>query len=142
MRTLAHIEMPKGTKYKYELKDGILVIDRVLNQECPANYGYIPDTMCADGDALDVFIISSNPIVPLTEVSFTVVGMLQCEDDGKVDDKVIGVLEGEEHLHNIDEAKWAIRNYLTTYKPGFKVEEWLDVKDTIVSLTNYFVEEP
>ena len=46
----AIIEMPKGTRYKLELKDGVLVLDRPVKEPVPHNYGYIPGTLCGDGD--------------------------------------------------------------------------------------------
>ncbi len=127
----AIIEIPKHSKYKYEIQDNKLILDRVLNQECPFNYGYIPNTLCGDGDPLDIFVISKDPIPAFTEVCYTVIGMLQCEDDGKMDDKVIAVLQGEEHLHDIDAAKWSIRNYLSTYKPGFHIESYVEKQEAL-----------
>lgn len=138
----AIIEIPKHSKYKYELKDDSLVLDRVLNQECPHNYGYIPNTLCGDGDPLDIFIISNDPIPSSTEVEYVVLGMLICEDNGKDDDKVVAILKGEEHLHDIDAAKWSIRNYLTTYKSGFKIESWADVSEALGCIEFWGTQSP
>lgn len=138
----AIVEVPKHSKYKYEVVEGKLFLDRVLNQECPYNYGYVPNTLCPDGDPLDIFIISKDPIPSFTYVDFTVIGMLQCEDEGQMDDKVIAVLKGEEHLHNIDEAKWNIRNFLSTYKSGFKIESWVDKEEALGCIEFWNVESP
>jgi inorganic pyrophosphatase len=129
----AIVEIPKGSFYKYENINHSfsLKIDRVLNQACPFNYGFVPNTRVEDGDPLDVFIISREAIPPLVTVEFTIIGMLKCVDNGDIDDKVIGVIRGEEHLHNLDEAKWQIRNFLSSYKSGFKIESFADEQETI-----------
>lgn len=138
----AVIEIPKHSKYKYEIVEDKLLLDRVLNQECPFNYGYIPNTLCGDDDPLDIFIISKDPIPSFTEVSFNVIGMLQCEDNGNMDDKVIAVLTGEEHLHDIDAAKWSIRNFLSTYKSGFKIESWVDKQEALGCIEFWNINSP
>ena len=64
------VEIPKGSIYKYEInKDtGKLALDRVISIPYPENYGYFPNTLAQDGDPLDVFLVSDQPIAPLTEV--------------------------------------------------------------------------
>src|SRR5215813_13038564 len=65
----AVIEIPKGSKMKYELdKDtGLLRVDRILHSAVhyPANYGFLPRTYCEDGDPLDVLVLGQEPVVPL-----------------------------------------------------------------------------
>lgn len=116
----AIVEIPKGSIYKYEIKDNELILDRVINQPIPYNYGYIPNTMCGDGDPLDIFILSKDYIPPTTKVSVLLLGVFQCLDNGDIDDKLIGVLIGEtsEDLLTVRDR---IRNYLETYKEGFEV---------------------
>jgi inorganic pyrophosphatase len=91
----ALIEIPKGSKCKYELdKDtGLLALDRVLYSAVhyPANYGFIPRTHAGDGDPLDILVLMSEAVVPLTIVRARVVGGLQMRDDKGEDDKVIAV---------------------------------------------------
>lgn len=116
----AVIEMPTGVPYKYEVEKGTgtLVLDRVLNQPVPFNYGYIPGTMAADGDPSDIFVISEVSIYPLTRVDAQLIGKFKCTDQGIPDDKYVSVLAGD---------KWAqddldlIKEYLETYKDGFQV---------------------
>jgi inorganic pyrophosphatase len=66
------IEVPKGSKNKYELdkETGLLRLDRVLYSAVhyPADYGFIPRTFCDDGDPLDALVISQEPVHPLTLV--------------------------------------------------------------------------
>ncbi|MGN0904725.1 MAG: inorganic diphosphatase, partial [Alphaproteobacteria bacterium] len=64
------IEVPKGSKYKYELdkKSGLIRVDRVLYSSVhyPANYGFIPRTYCDDRDPLDILVLGQEPVYPLT----------------------------------------------------------------------------
>ena len=131
MKLKAIVEMPKGSSYKYEVSKctGKLVLDRVLNQRIPHNYGYFPDTLSSDGDPLDCFILSKYPIPPLTEVEIEVLGILKCKDNGVQDDKVYGVLVGEEK-ENMG-ALTLIQNYLESYKEGFKVEELCSAEEAM-----------
>ena len=91
----AVIEIPKGSKNKYELdKDtGLLRLDRVLytSTHYPANYGFIPRTYADDGDPLDVLVLCSEPIYPMTLMRVYPIGVMRMIDDGKMDDKIIAV---------------------------------------------------
>ena len=91
----ALIEIPKGSKCKYEIdKDtGLLVLDRVLYSAVhyPANYGFIPRTLAGDGDPLDILVLMSEAVLPLTIVRSRVVGGLSMRDDKGEDDKIIAV---------------------------------------------------
>jgi len=89
------IEIPKGSKCKYELdkKTGLLMLDRVLYSSVhyPANYGFIPQTHAGDGDPLDVLVLMQEPVVPLTIVRARAIGGFMMRDDKGVDDKIIAV---------------------------------------------------
>lgn len=91
----AVIEIPKGGKCKYELdkSTGLLRLDRILytSTHYPANYGFIPRTYADDGDPLDVLVLCSEPIYPLTIVRVYPIGMMRMLDGGKMDDKIIAV---------------------------------------------------
>src|SRR5438105_3438845 len=91
----ALIEIPKGSKVKYELdKDtGILKVDRVLFSAVhyPANYGFIPRTYCDDGDPLDVLVLGQEPVVPMCIMYARAVGLMRMRDEKGLDDKVIAV---------------------------------------------------
>ena len=86
------IEIPKGSKAKYELdKDsGLLKLDRVLfsSVHYPANYGFIPRTYCDDHDPLDILVICSIDVVPMCIVEAKVIGVMQMIDSGEGDDKI------------------------------------------------------
>jgi inorganic pyrophosphatase len=89
------IEIPRGSKVKYELDKqlGILFVDRVLYSSVhyPANYGFIPRTLAGDGDPLDVLVLMQEPVAPLTLVRARAIAGFPMVDDKGVDDKIIAV---------------------------------------------------
>lgn len=91
----AVVEIPKGSKCKYELDkaSGLLMLDRVLyaSVHYPANYGFIPRTLAGDGDPLDVLVLMQEPVVPLTIVRARAIGGFFMRDEKGVDDKIVAV---------------------------------------------------
>jgi inorganic pyrophosphatase len=89
------IEIPKGSKNKYELdkETGLLRLDRVLYSAVyyPADYGFIPRTYCDDGDPLDVLVLAEEPVHPLTIVEARAIGVMRMRDEKGIDDKVLAV---------------------------------------------------
>lgn len=89
------IEIPRGSKVKYELDKtyGVLKVDRILHSSVhyPANYGFIPRTYCPDFDPLDVLVLSSEPVNPLSLVRASAIGAIRMRDEGLEDDKLIAV---------------------------------------------------
>lgn len=94
-RFYAVIEISKGGKNKYELdkETGMLKLDRVLftSTHYPANYGFIPRTFASDNDPLDVLVLCSEQIQPMTIVECSPIGVLIMEDSGARDEKIIAV---------------------------------------------------
>ena len=92
---VAVIEIPKGSKKKYELdkETGLIILDRVLHTSThyPANYGFIPRTYGDDGDPLDVLVLCSEEIDPLTLVRCYPIGYISMLDGGKNDEKIIAI---------------------------------------------------
>jgi inorganic pyrophosphatase len=91
----AYIEIPAGSKLKYELDKptGLLKVDRVLYSSVhyPSNYGFIPRTYCPDGDPLDVLVLCQEPVAPGTLLRARAIGVMRMLDGGKEDDKIIAV---------------------------------------------------
>ena len=91
----AYIEIPKGSKVKYELDKatGLIRVDRVLFSAVhyPANYGFIPRTYCDDGDPLDVLVLGQEPVYPLTIVEARAIGVMRMRDEKGIDDKIVAV---------------------------------------------------
>jgi inorganic pyrophosphatase len=89
------IEIPKGSKNKYELdkETGLLRLDRVLYSAVhyPADYGFIPRTFCDDGDPLDALVLGQEPVFPLTIVEARAIGVMRMRDEKGIDDKIVAV---------------------------------------------------
>ena len=89
------IEIEAGSKNKYEYDGdlGVFMYDRCLNSAMvyPASYGFIPGTLCEDGDPLDVLVVSPEPIKRATVVETKVLGYLDMDDEGDKDYKIVGV---------------------------------------------------
>ena len=89
------IEIPKGSKNKYELdkETGLLRLDRVLYSAVyyPADYGFIPRSFCEDGDPLDALVLSQEPVYPLTIVEARAIGVMRMRDEKGSDDKIVAV---------------------------------------------------
>ena len=92
---LAVIEIPKGSKKKYELdkQTGLIILDRILytSTHYPANYGFIPRTYADDNDPLDVLVLCSEAILPMTLVKCYPIGVIKMIDNGKNDEKIIAI---------------------------------------------------
>lgn len=91
----AYIEIPKGSKNKYELdkETGLLKLDRVLSTsvQYPANYGFIPKTYAEDEDPLDVLVLCQETIDQGIIVEVRPIGVMIMEDGGQLDQKIIAV---------------------------------------------------
>src|SRR5690349_17817901 len=89
------IEIPKGSKNKYELdkETGLLKLDRTLFSAVhyPADYGFIPRTYCDDGDPLDVLVLAAEPVYPLTLVDARAIGVMRMRDEKGIDDKILAI---------------------------------------------------
>ena len=131
----ALIEIPLGSKNKYELdKDtGRIRLDRVLYAAMiyPAEYGIIENTLAPDGDALDILVICSEPTFPGCTVPARVLGYLDMVDDGKLDYKLISVVDCDPRYDDVRELSdlapfvlKEIANFFANYKvlQGVKVE--------------------
>src|SRR5438270_9860810 len=90
----AYIEIPMGSKVKYELdkRTGLLRVDRVLYSAVhyPANYGFVPRTYCDDDDPLDVLVLGEE-VVPGVLLRAHAIGVMRMRDDKGIDDKIIAV---------------------------------------------------
>lgn len=106
----AIIEISNGSKGKYELdkESGLLILDRVMSSAVtyPANYGFIPQTYCDDKDPLDILVICSVDIMPMSLVEAKIIGVMNMVDGGEQDDKIIAVAKNDpvmNYINNIEE---------------------------------------
>lgn len=89
------VEIPRGSKNKYEVdkETGMIALDRVMHtaQDYPFDYGFVPQTLFDDGDALDVLLLTTHPLAPGILVRARPVAVLGMTDSGERDDKIIAV---------------------------------------------------
>ncbi|MCU0959463.1 MAG: inorganic diphosphatase [Pirellulaceae bacterium] len=105
---MAVIEIPAGSKVKYELdkETGLLRLDRMLYSAVhyPANYGLIPQTYAEDDDPLDVLVLCQEPVAPLTLVRARAIGLMTMLDTGKRDHKILAVAVDDPEYNGFQEA--------------------------------------
>ena len=133
---LAVVEIPKGSKNKYELdkETGLLKLDRILytSTHYPANYGFIPRSYGDDLDPLDVLLLCSEPIHPMTIVHCYPIGVISMLDSGRNDDKIIAIPCGDptySMYRDISELPHHIFSEMTHF---FSVYKDLEGKETVV----------
>lgn len=130
MKYLITIEMPEGTNQKIEIKNGVPIVDRILSLNVPANYGYYPGIISKDGDPLDCFVVSKNPLKTADIVEALVLGQFLCTDQDVEDNKLFAV-KADEKFDQITILKnmAQIGDYLLNYKPGFKVLGYKNIEE-------------
>ena len=142
------IEIPKGSKGKYELnkESGLLELNRVLfsSMHYPANYGFIPQTYCDDQDPLDILVICSIDVFPMCIVEARVIGAMEMVDGTEKDDKIIAIASNDmsvNHItdlsqlppHTLVELKRFFEDYKALEHKNVTVEQFLD-KDMAYSI--------
>ena len=134
---VAVIEIPKGSKKKYELdkETGFLKLDRILytSTHYPANYGFIPRTYGDDQDPLDVLLLCSEEIEPMTLVRCYPIGVITMIDNGRNDEKIIAIPFDDptyNHFSDISELPSHISQEMHHF---FSVYKQLENKETLVN---------
>lgn len=101
------IEIPKFSKNKYEIdkETGLIALDRVMHtaQDYPFDYGFVPQTLFDDGDALDVVVLTTYPLAPGILVKARPVAIMEMTDGGDRDDKVIAVPVDDPRFEDIND---------------------------------------
>ncbi len=142
------IEVPVGgepIKYEMDKASGTLVVDRFLYtpMRYPGNYGFVPHTLSADGDPIDVLVCNTRALVPGAVINCRPVGVLVMEDEGGGDEKIVAVpsrkltkrydkIENYSDLPEISVQQ--IEHFFSHYKdlePGkwAKIEHWGDAAE-------------
>lgn len=126
---IALIEIPENGNIKYEFDEetGVLMVDRFAytTMHYPTNYGLIPGTHGKDGDALDVLVIASRPLIPGVGIKVRPIGLLEMEDEEGIDTKILAVPVEKvdpflKHINDIDDldetTKKKIKHFFDHYK--------------------------
>ena len=134
---LGVIEISEGSKMKYELdkETGVLILDRVLYTSTiyPANYGFIPRTFADDSDPLDILVLCTEPIQPMTLVRCYPIGAIIMTDGESADEKIISLPWNDPRYncyHDISELPVHVFDEM---KHFFSVYKKLEHKETAVS---------
>ena len=146
MDFMSVIEISKGSSMKYELdkETGMLMLDRVLYTAThyPANYGFIPKTLGDDHDPLDVLVLCSENVRPMTLVRSYPIGVMKMLDCGMGDEKIIAMPYGDPTYNGYHDIKELpkhifdeIQHFFTVYKnlegKETKVDEIYDCKEAV-----------
>ena len=142
------IEVPVGgepIKYEMDKASGTLFVDRFLYtpMRYPGNYGFVPHTLSADGDPIDVLVCNTRAIVPGAVINCRPVGVLVMEDEAGGDEKIIAVpstkitrrYEGIKTAADLPEiTRQQIQHFFEHYKdlePGkwVKIKHWGDADE-------------
>lgn len=133
---MAVIEISKGSKRKYELdkETGFMMLDRILytSTHYPANYGFIPRTYGDDEDPLDVVVICSEEIDPMTLVRCYPIGVITMKDSGKFDEKIISIPFNDPNYNNYKDISELPPHIFDEMKHFFSVYKSLEDKETVV----------
>ncbi len=133
---IAVIEIEKGSKNKYELdkETGHIILDRILytSTHYPANYGLIPRTYADDNDPLDVLVLCSEVIHPLSLVRCYPIGVMAMMDQGKLDEKIIAIPFNDPTYNMYKDIEELPPHIFDEMRHFFTVYKNLEGKETVV----------
>lgn len=133
---IAVIEIPKGSKKKYELdkETGLIILDRILytSTHYPCNYGFLPRTYGDDGDPLDVLVLCSEEIEPLSLVRCYPIGVIRMKDNGKLDEKIIAIPFNDPNYNTYHDITDLPQHIFQEMQHFFSVYKTLENKETVV----------
>jgi inorganic pyrophosphatase len=134
---IAVVEISKGSKKKYELdkETGFIILDRILytSTHYPANYGFIPRTYGDDQDPLDVLVLCSEPIEPLSLVRCYPIGVMKMIDNGMGDEKIIAIPYNDPTYNMYRNISELPQHIFSEMKHFFRVYKELEHKETAVN---------
>lgn len=130
------VEIQKGSHNKYEIdkKTGIIKLDRVMHsaQDYPFDYGFVPQTLWDDEDALDVVLLTTYPLAPGILVPARPIGILHMTDGGEADEKIIAVAVGDPRYDEVKDIKDANQHVLKEIAHFFATYKQIQKKEVII----------
>lgn len=130
------IEINKGSKNKYEIdkETGIIALDRTAHtaQDFPFDYGFIPQTLWDDGDAVDVILLTTFPLLPGILVKARPVAVLNMIDSGEADDKVIAVPIDDPRFDDVTDLAHINKHTLKEIEHFYSTYKKLQNKEVVV----------
>ncbi|HNW03937.1 MAG TPA: inorganic diphosphatase [Oscillospiraceae bacterium] len=134
---IAFIEISKGSKKKYELdkETGLIILDRILHTSThyPENYGFIPRTYGDDDDPLDVLVMSTEVLEPMTLVRCKAIGVISMIDSGKYDEKIIAVPLADPDFNVYNDISELPRHHFDEMTHFFSIYKKLEGKEPVVN---------
>lgn len=133
---MAVVEIPQGSKVKYELdkETGVLMMDRILytSTHYPKNYGFIPRTYAEDGDPLDVLVLCSEVLYPMSIVKCYPIGVIKMLDNGAADEKIIAIPHNDPTYNPYTDISHLPKHIFEEMSHFFTVYKTLEGKETVV----------
>lgn len=131
-----HIEIPKGSRNKYELdkKTGLIKFDRMLfsAMHYPSDYGFIPETLAEDGDPLDALVLVWEPTFPGCLIDAKPIGLFKMRDEKGRDEKILCVPISDPMWNHLDRLSDVPPHLLKEIEHFFAVYKELEAKKTAV----------
>ncbi len=132
------IEIPKGSYNKYEIdkETGLIALDRANYSYAPYpfDYGFIPQTLWDDGDALDVIVLTTFPLSPGIMVKVRPVAVMDMTDSGESDYKVIGVPVNDMRWNDINSLSDLNKHMIKEFTHFFETYKQLREKESVVTI--------
>ena len=138
------VEIPKGSKKKYELdkETGLIILDRILytSTHYPANYGFIPRTYGDDNDPLDVLLLCTEKLDPLTLVRAYPIGVITMVDNNSNDEKIIAIPFSDPTYNGYKDISELPEHIFDEMRHFFEVYKTLENKSTAVDTVKGYAE--
>ena len=135
------IEIPKDAepvKYEVDKGTGAIFVDRILStpMRYPCNYGFVPHTLCGDGDPVDALVMMPFPLIPGSVINCRPIGMLEMKDEGGADEKIVVVPTNKvtplyHDVRTVRELPTLIRDQIAHFFEHYKDLEkgkWVSIK--------------
>ncbi len=135
------IEIPKGSNNKYEIdkETGMIKLDRANYGPTayPFDYGFVPQTLWEDGDALDVILLSTYPVPSGILVNARPIAIMEMTDSGESDHKIIAVPVDDQRWEDVKDLKDINKHSLREFADFFQTYKSLKTKQSVVTVTGY-----